>query len=154
MKTKEYPAVAMRHQGIMPDVFQVAVRRFNIAAGQRVRTEPGLPEPEDVDLYASLLREEFGEFNEAIATGNLPQIAKEGADLLYVLLGLMNGYGIHFAEIFAAVHQNNLTKLSGGKLRKDENGKLLKPEGYKPLDVVPLLVSQGWRRDEDETDRG
>lgn len=47
--------------------------------------------------------------------------------------------GLDIRPLFAEVHANNLTKKGGPVV----NGKLMKPPGYKPVDLRPLLRAQG-----------
>ena len=51
-------------------------------------------------------------------------------------------WGVDLDEIFAEVHRANLAK-AGGPVRID--GKILKPEGWKPPRVRELLIKQGWQ---------
>jgi len=58
---------------------------------------------------------------------------KEWADVQYVLSQLAVFYEIDGEEAFLRVANNNMTKIpSDGKVRRREDGKILKPEGYEP----------------------
>jgi predicted HAD superfamily Cof-like phosphohydrolase len=71
---------------------------------------------------------------------NRAKIAKELADLLYVTYGTAAAFGIDIDRVFDKVHQNNLTKIHpGGTVKYRKDGKVLKPEGYKPVDLDTLL---------------
>lgn len=61
---------------------------------------------------------------------------KELCDLLYVIFGTFVTMGIDADRFFTEVHRNNLTK-AGGAVRED--GKRMKPAGYQPVNLVPLL---------------
>jgi predicted HAD superfamily Cof-like phosphohydrolase len=50
-------------------------------------------------------------------------------DLLYVVFGAFDAFGIDAEPFFHLVHEANMTKLSGPK---DANGKQLKPPGFLP----------------------
>ena len=39
---------------------------------------------------------------------------------------------------FNRVHKNNMTKVVNGKVLFRDDGKILKPEGYKPVDMAGL----------------
>jgi predicted HAD superfamily Cof-like phosphohydrolase len=68
------------------------------------------------------------------------KLAKELADLLYVVYGTAAAFGIDIDKVFDKVHQNNLTKLHpDGTVKYRQDGKVLKPEGYKPVDLDTLL---------------
>lgn len=70
---------------------------------------------------------------------NLPKLAKELCDLLYVVYGTAVTLGLDIQPLFTAVHQNNLTK-AGGPIRAD--GKRMKPDGYQPVDLTHLVTKQ------------
>ena len=65
---------------------------------------------------------------------------KECIDLMYVLSQKLNfAVGPEKAQLlFDAVHKNNMSKFPGGKAIKNEQGKILKPEGFDKL---------GWMED-------
>lgn len=50
-------------------------------------------------------------------------------DLLYVVFGAFDAFGIDAEPFFHLVHEANMTKLNGPK---DANGKQLKPPGFVP----------------------
>ena len=72
--------------------------------------------------------------------GNVNAI-KEALDLMYVTAQYLNvTIGPDKAkEAWDALHQNNMSKCTNGKLLKREDGKVLKPEGYKKLDLSEIL---------------
>ena len=72
----------------------------------------------------------------------LTEVADGIVDSVYVLFQLANTLQLPFDELFLAVHNNNMSKIqhdADGKLRKREDGKLLKPEGYKKVDLRSIL---------------
>lgn len=72
---------------------------------------------------------------------SLPEFADALTDLDYTVEGLRQLAGIDGAPIARAVHEANLKK-RGGKV--DQNGKLQKPEGFRPPDIAEELRKQGW----------
>lgn len=66
---------------------------------------------------------------------------KEALDLMYVTAQYLNvTIGPDKAkECWDALHANNMSKCTDGKLIKREDGKVLKPEGYKKLDLSEVL---------------
>lgn len=76
------------------------------------------------------------------ASGIMPAIADALADLAYVTIGAAVTYGIDLRPVFAAVHAANMAK-TGGAIRDD--GKILKPAGWRPPDVASVLRAQGWQ---------
>lgn len=122
------------------------VNGFAKAAGQTHNGEGLFSDADTVALRLRLITEEFLELTEAMhkahhepTTDNKAHALKEMCDLLYVTLGL----GVVFfkpdvcTNAYAAVHDNNMTKVTGA-VDKD-NGKVTKPKNYKPVDLTPLV---------------
>ena len=84
--------------------------------------------------------QEFDELKEAFERNDLPHIAKELADLLYVVYGTAISYGIDMEPVFQEVQRSNMSKVGGYK-RKD--GKWVKPATYSPANIEPILALQG-----------
>ena len=98
------------------------------------------------DLRIALIEEEFTELLEAIRWGDPVQIAKEIADLVYVVVGTSVAFKIPFNEVFGAVCESNLSKLDEhGNVIKRADGKILKSSNYKPAEPVikEILISKG-----------
>lgn len=110
-------------------------RKFDILVGDR----PSNPDEAVRRLRVRLIQEEFEELQEAMTAQNLPAVAKELADLLYVVYGTAVSYGLDMDPVFREVHRSNLSKVGG---YKREDGKWVKPPTYSPANVEPLLVSQ------------
>ena len=110
-------------------------RKFDIL----VQEHPAIPAGPTQELRVRLIQEEFDELKEALAREDLAAIAKEVADLLYVVYGTAVSYGIDMKPVFAEVHRSNLSKVGGFK-RAD--GKWVKPSTYSPASVQPLLDAQ------------
>lgn len=72
---------------------------------------------------------------------DLPELADALADLDYVIEGARLEFGVDGAPVAAGVHAANIRKLDG-PVRED--GKRLKPEGWRPFDVAAELRRQGW----------
>lgn len=98
----------------------------------------------------SLITEEYQEVTEALEfledtycgmTSFNPkdakeEVAKELADLLYVVYGTAEELGIPLEEVFQAVHQSNMSKVnSDGTVSRNEFGKVLKPDTYVKPDL-------------------
>ncbi len=93
-------------------------------------------------LRTRLIQEEFDELQEAMKAKDLPNIAKELADLLYVVYGTAVSCGIDMEPIFQEVHRSNMSKIGG---HKREDGKWVKPPTYSPADISPILTAQNIR---------
>lgn len=84
--------------------------------------------------YQERVRSECRETWDAIVMGDGVEIADGYADTIYsAMTGLLNLAGREKAEaIFQAVVDANTSKVDGslGPVRRHENGKILKPEGF------------------------
>jgi predicted HAD superfamily Cof-like phosphohydrolase len=119
------------------------------------------PDFRDLDLRAALIVEEVTETLTAMgcrwshdekgrialvridgAAMNFPEAIDGIVDSLVVLVGTAITFGVDLKPIFEAVHAANMAKAGGPKR---EDGKQLKPAGWKPPDVAGLLKAQGWK---------
>ena len=95
---------------------------------------------ENIRLRTKLIFEEGLELDKElwniVQTGKIsPNLLKEGADLLYVLLGTFVSLGLNYQliEAYRRVHISNMSKLGpDGKPIYREDGKVLKGPSYKP----------------------
>lgn len=71
------------------------------------------------------IHEEAQELNDAIASGDLKNIAREAIDLIYVVVGAMVIFGLPFEPLWDAVHAANMSKEFAGELEKPT-----KPPGW------------------------
>lgn len=108
---------------------------FNI----HVATDPTVPDQKTQELRMKLIQEEFDELREACISKDLPHIAKELADLLYVVYGTAISYGIDMEPVFKEVQRSNMSKVGG---YKREDGKWVKPITYSPANIEPILAHQ------------
>ena len=123
---------------------QAMVKEFHDHYGLDDPSAPAIPPAAVLDLRARLILEEANELKEAGELGNLPHAIKELCDLLYVVLGTANAYGIDVEPFFAEVHRSNMTKVwPEGKFKKDQFGKVLKPPAYVPADIAGVLAALG-----------
>lgn len=121
---------------------QAQVEAFHRAFDIAIAQQPGVPDAATRRLRERLIDEEFAELRQAMAEGTVPEIAKELADLLYVVYGTAVSCGIDMEPVFREVHRSNMSKVGG---HKREDGKWVKPATYSRADVIPCLQAQGWR---------
>ncbi len=88
-------------------------------------------------LRLSLVLEEVCELAEASLHEDLPMIARNTADILYVTHGIPLSLGYDGDGVFDVVHKANMTKQLG-KIRSD--GKQLAPVDFAPPDVRSVLA--------------
>lgn len=85
------------------------------------------------NLYLNLIREEMTELEDAVEHQNKVKILDGLMDVLVVTLGAAHSLGIDVYLAWDEVVKSNMSKVdpTTGKLVKREDGKILKPEGYK-----------------------
>lgn len=110
-------------------------RTFGIASAET----PTVSDEYTKALRIRLIQEEFDELKEALQEGELASVAKELADLLYVVYGTAVSYGIDMEPVFREVHRSNMSKVGG---HKRADGKWVKPAHYSPASIEPILTSQ------------
>ena len=118
---------------------QQMVLKFHKEFDILIADTPTLPDEKTKSLRIRLIQEEFEELKEAFETQDLPNIAKELADLLYVVYGAAVSYGIDMEPVFLEVQRSNMSKVGG---YKREDGKWVKPPTYSPAKIKPILEKQ------------
>lgn len=125
---------------------QKDVTEFMAAADQYVGTTPHLNESNEQQarLYIDLIDEEFRELCDGFLRRHIGDIADGGADLVWVVQGLFITLGIDFDKVWKEVRASNMSKVSdNGKIKKRQDGKILKPESYFKPDIERVLKEQG-----------
>jgi len=115
------------------------VREFCLAFGHTTNKEPKWPDSDTVRLRVNLIREEAAETIKALMEEDIPDIAKELADLLYVTYGTAVAFGIPLDKVFDEVHRSNMSKLENGKPVYRGDGKVLKGKDYVPANIEKVL---------------
>lgn len=96
---------------------------------------------ENSELYASLIEEEYKEFLTALKDNDRIEQLDACMDMIWVILGfcIMNNFKVD--EAWKEVARTNLCKIDAttGKVVKNENGKVLKPEGWTPPDLISFV---------------
>ena len=118
------------------------VEEFQNATDQPVSKTPCIGEEKHATLRYQLMAEENKEYFAACINKDKVEILDACVDMLYILSGTINSNGLQelIEPAFNLVHANNMTKVgSDGKVLRDPNGKILKPEGFKPVDLKQLF---------------
>ena len=124
---------------------QNLVSQFHRAMGVDSSATPVIPDRDTRNLRLRLIREEYEEVGQALLAPTedpryLEEVAKELADLLYVVYGTADVMGIPLDDVFTEVHASNMTKLGeDGKPLRRADGKVLKPKTYRKPNIKPLL---------------
>ena len=89
-------------------------------------------------LYVSLIEEEF---NELKAADNQVEELDALIDILVVTIGAIHSMGADGEGAWREVMRTNFAKIdpTTGKVRKREDGKVLKPEGWTPPNLKPFV---------------
>ena len=115
------------------------VRDFQLAVGQNVSDTPKLPSDQERELRLNLLKEEYAEYIQGECKNDLENIAKELADIIYIVCGTAASYGIPLDRVFKEVHRSNMAKLVDGKVIRRSDGKILKPDGWTAPDIKKVM---------------
>ena len=92
------------------------------------------------NLYISLIEEEAGELAEAIKAHDQVETLDALIDILVVTIGAIHSMGSDAEGAWKEVMSTNFAKISeDGKVRKREDGKVLKPMGWVPPDLKPFV---------------
>lgn len=115
------------------------VKEFHEQFDIHVSSTPSVLDERTQNLRCRLIQEEFEELQEAMQEKDLPAIAKELGDLLYVVYGTAVSLGIDMEPVFQEVHRSNMSKVGG---YKREDGKWVKPPTYSPASLDKILEAQ------------
>jgi len=115
------------------------VKEFHEQFDIHVSSTPSTLDERTQNLRCRLIQEEFEELQEAMHEKDLPAIAKELGDLLYVVYGTAVSLGIDMEPVFQEVHRSNMSKVGG---YKREDGKWVKPPTYSPAELQAIVDAQ------------
>ena len=93
-------------------------------------------------LYLKLIEEEVGELAEALEANDQKEQLDALIDILVVTIGAIHSAGFDAEGAWKEVMRTNFAKIDKdtGKVRKREDGKVLKPLGWTAPDLVPHLT--------------
>lgn len=94
------------------------------------------------NLYCNLIKEEVSELNHAIEEKNSVEQLDALIDILVVTIGAIHSLGADAEGAWGEVMKTNFAKIDAttGKVRKREDGKVLKPEGWEPPKLAKYLL--------------
>lgn len=88
-------------------------------------------------LYKKLIDEEYNEFLEAWEANDEVEKIDACFDMMWVIVGYMKSRGWDCEQIWDEGAKSNLAKIdptTGKVIRRPEDGKILKPDGWRPPD--------------------
>ena len=111
--------------------------RFMRAGDQTVDTYNN----DQYNMYLNLIKEEVGELHEAVDENDRVEQLDALIDILVVTIGAIHSMGADAEGAWKEVMRTNFAKIDKetGKVRKREDGKVLKPVGWTPPDLKPYI---------------
>ena len=99
---------------------------------------------EQFNLYVKLIAEESQELIDAITANDPVEALDALLDILVVTTGAIHSMGANGEGGWKEVMSTNFAKIDKetGKVRKREDGKVLKPVGWTPPDLKPFLTKE------------
>lgn len=97
---------------------------------------------EQFNLYVKLIEEEWQELCSAITNTDQVETLDALIDILVVTIGALHSMGADAEGAWREVMATNFAKIDKetGKVRKREDGKVLKPTGWHPPVLSPYLT--------------
>ena len=110
------------------------IERFGLACDQP-------PSEANYDMYLDLIREETDELEEAIRDNDKVEQLDALVDILVVTMGAIRAGGFDGEGAWKEVMDTNFAKIdpTTGKVRKREDGKVLKPDGWKAPELAQFI---------------
>jgi len=95
-------------------------------------------------LYGSLINEEVTELKEAVNNNDQVETLDALIDILVVTIGAIHSLGADAEGAWKEVMSTNFAKIDSesGKVRKREDGKVLKPLGWKGPELAQFLKKE------------
>jgi predicted HAD superfamily Cof-like phosphohydrolase len=119
----------------MPNIFRDQMK-FMTACDQSVDSW----NEDQFNLYVKLINEEVSELATAISDNDRVEMLDALIDILVVTAGAVHSMGADGAGAWKEVMRSNFSKISDdGKVRKREDGKVLKPITYSPPNLAPFV---------------
>ena len=99
------------------------------------------PSKENYNMYLSLIDEEYQELKDALGADDKVEQLDALVDILVVTMGAIRAAGWDGEAAWREVMDTNFAKIDPdtGKVRKREDGKVLKPEGWKAPELAQFV---------------
>jgi predicted HAD superfamily Cof-like phosphohydrolase len=120
----------------MSNVFRDQAKFMN-ACGQTV----GESNIEQYAMYLKLINEEVGELHQAVLSNDRVEQLDALIDILVVTVGAVQSLGADAEGAWKEVMSTNFAKIDSltGRVRKREDGKVLKPVGWRPPELSKYI---------------
>lgn len=102
------------------------------------------PSEANYKMYLGLIKEEYEELQEAVGADDTVEQLDALVDILVVTMGAIRAGGFDGEGAWKEVMDTNFAKIDPdtGKVRKREDGKVLKPEGWQPPQLSKFLPQE------------
>ena len=99
------------------------------------------PSVDNYVMYLDLITEEYDELREALEANDRVEQLDALVDILVVTMGAIRAGGFDGEGAWKEVMRTNFAKIDPetGKVRKREDGKVLKPEGWEPPQLTQFV---------------
>ena len=99
------------------------------------------PSTDNYNMYLDLITEEYEELQDAIEQNDTVEQLDALVDILVVTMGAIRAAGWDGEAAWKEVMDTNFAKIDPdtGKVRKREDGKVLKPEGWKAPELARFV---------------
>ena len=113
------------------------INQFHTACDQE-------PSEANYKMYLDLINEEVAELKQAVDTDDRVEQLDALVDILVVTMGAIRAAGWDGEAAWAEVMRTNFAKIDPetGKVRKREDGKVLKPDGWKAPELAQFVGEQ------------
>ena len=120
----------------MSNVFRDQAKFMN-ACGQTV----GSRNQDQFDLYLKLIQEEVSELQTAVDNNDRVEQLDALIDIMVVTVGAIQSLGVDGEGAWKEVMSTNFAKIDSltGRVRKREDGKVLKPVGWRPPELSKYI---------------
>ena len=100
--------------------------------------------PAQYTMYVDLIDEEVAELKEAVAVNDRVEQLDALIDILVVTAGALHSLGVNPEGAWKEVMRSNFDKVDAitGRVKKREDGKVLKPEGWEPPRLAKFVRSE------------
>jgi predicted HAD superfamily Cof-like phosphohydrolase len=104
------------------------------------QTVGGEFDEDQFNLYVTLIEEEANELADAIRAHDQVETLDALIDILVVTIGAIHSMGADAEGAWKEVMMTNFAKIGeDGKVRKREDGKVLKPQGWTPPNLTSYV---------------
>jgi hypothetical protein len=113
-------------------------KEFNECFNITNRDTFGCITKDEYELEFDMIQEELDEYRLACIDKDPVEIADAIGDMLYLVIGTAYKHGCRYdnlESVMNEIHQSNMSKLHKGKVVKDGNGKISKPNTFTPPNI-------------------